>query len=92
MKIRPQRLQKGDTIGIIAPSSPPNQESLENSLAFLEQLGLKWRFGKNVNNVYGYLAGTDEERLNDLHDMFADPDDERNHLCRRRLWFSALYR
>ena len=73
MKIRPQRLQKGDTIGIIAPASPPNQESLKRSLAFLEQLGLKWRFGKSVNNVYGYLAGTDEERLEDLHDMFADP-------------------
>ncbi len=73
MKIRPQRLQQGDTIGIIAPSSPPNQESLERSLAFLDQLGLKWRFGKNINNVHGYLAGTDEERLEDLHDMFADP-------------------
>jgi len=73
MKIRPQRLQKGDTIGIIAPSSPPNQENLERSLAFLEQLGLKWTFGKHVKNVHGYLAGTDEERLQDLHDMFADP-------------------
>lgn len=74
MKIRPQRLQKGDTIGIIAPSSPPNQENLERSLAFLEQLGLKWKFGKHVKNVHGYLAGTDEERLQDLHDMFADPE------------------
>lgn len=73
MKIRPQRLQKGDTIGIIAPSSPPNQENLERSLAFLEQLGLKWKFGKHVKNVHGYLAGTDDERLEDLHDMFADP-------------------
>ncbi|MFC5590063.1 LD-carboxypeptidase [Sporosarcina soli] len=73
MKIRPQRLQQGDTIGIIAPSSPPNQESLEKSLAFLEQLGLKWRFGKNVKNVHGFLAGTDDERLADLHDMFEDP-------------------
>lgn len=73
MKIRPQRLQKGDTIGIIAPSSPPNQENLERSLAFLEQLGLKWKFGKHVKNVHGYLAGTDAERLEDLHDMFADP-------------------
>ncbi len=73
MKIRPQRLRKGDTIGIIAPSSPPNQASLERSLAFLEQLGLNWKFGKSVKNVHGYLAGTDEERLRDLHDMFADP-------------------
>lgn len=73
MRIRPQRLQKGDTIGIIAPSSPPNQENLERSLQFLEQLGLKWKFGKNVKSVHGYLAGTDEQRLQDLHDMFADP-------------------
>lgn len=73
MKIRPQRLQQGDTIGIIAPAGPPNQERLERSLAFLEQLGLKWKFGKSVKNVQGYLAGTDEERLGDLHDMFADP-------------------
>lgn len=73
MKIRPQRLQQGDTIGIIAPAGPPNQESLERSLVFLEQLGLKWKFGKSVKNVHGYLAGTDEERLDDLHDMFADP-------------------
>lgn len=72
MRIRPQRLQQGDTIGIIAPAGPPNQESLERSLAFLEQLGLKWKFGKSVKNVQGYLAGTDEERLTDLHDMFAD--------------------
>ena len=74
MRIRPQRLQKGDTIGIISPSSPPNQESLDKSFAFLEQLGLKWKLGKNTRNVNGYLAGTDEERLQDLHDMFADPE------------------
>lgn len=73
MKIRPQRLQQGDTIGIIAPAGPPNQERLNRSLAFLESLGLQWRFGNSVKNVNGYLAGTDDERLNDLHDMFADP-------------------
>ncbi|WHT48823.1 LD-carboxypeptidase [Sporosarcina thermotolerans] len=73
MRIRPKRLQPGDTIGIIAPSSPPNQESLERSLTFLEQLGLKWKFGKHINNTYGYLAGTDDERLQDMEDMFADP-------------------
>lgn len=73
MRIRPKRLQPGDTIGIIAPSSPPNQENLERSLEFLEQQGLKWKFGKHINNTNGYLAGTDDERLRDLEDMFADP-------------------
>lgn len=73
MKIRPKRLQQGDTIGIIAPSSPPNLEQLKRSLAFLEELGLSYKMGKQVENVHGYLAGTDEERLEDLHEMFADP-------------------
>ncbi|MGE6486825.1 S66 peptidase family protein [Paenisporosarcina sp. NPDC076898] len=73
MRIRPLRLQKGDTIGIIAPSSPPNLESLQRSLAFLEQLGLNVKMGKHVENVHGYLAGTDDERLEDLQAMLADP-------------------
>ncbi|ALC87279.1 peptidase S66 [Bacillus sp. FJAT-22090] len=74
MKIRPKRLQKGDTIGIIAPSSPPNLKQLNNSLAFLDELGLSYQMGKSVENVYGYLAGNDEDRLEDLHEMFANPD------------------
>lgn len=74
MKIRPKRLQKGDTIGIIAPSSPPNLENLKRSFAFLEELGLNYQLGKSVENVRGYLAGTDEERLKDLHEMFANPN------------------
>ena len=74
MKIRPKRLKKGDTIGIIAPASPPNVDQLNRSLSFLEELGLSYRMGKSVEQVNGYLAGTDEERLEDLHEMFADPN------------------
>jgi muramoyltetrapeptide carboxypeptidase len=74
MRIRPERLQIGDTIGIISPSSPPNPENLERSLKFLEGLGLKWKFGKHARKINGYLAGTDAERLEDLHAMFKDPE------------------
>ncbi|WP_019413809.1 LD-carboxypeptidase [Paenisporosarcina sp. TG20] len=74
MRTRPARLQKGDTIGIIAPSSPPKLENLHRSLSFIENLGLKIKMGKHVEQVNGYLAGTDDERLADLHDMLKDPD------------------
>ena len=74
MRIRPSRLKKGDTIGIIAPSSPPNLENLHRSMAFIETLGLKVKMGKHVENVNGYLAGTDDERLADLQDMLTDPE------------------
>lgn len=73
MKVRPKRLQKGDTIGIVSPSSPPGREELEKSLQFIEELELKWKFGKHAKNINGYLAGTDEERLEDIEAMFQDP-------------------
>src|SRR5690625_970123 len=74
MKIRPTRLQKGDIIGIVSPSSPPGREELEKSLQFLEELGLNWKFGKHAKHINGYMAGTDEERLEDIEAMFQDPE------------------
>ncbi len=74
MRIRPKRLQKGDTVGIVSPSSPPGRDELEKSLLFLEELGLNWKFAKNAKNIHGYLAGTDDERLADLEEMFLDPE------------------
>lgn len=71
---KPQRIKKGDTVGIIAPASPPNKENLQRSFAFLEELGLKIKLGNHVYEEYGYLAGIDEKRLADLHEMFADPE------------------
>ncbi|MBP2242436.1 muramoyltetrapeptide carboxypeptidase [Cytobacillus eiseniae] len=72
MLVKPQRLQKGDTVGIIAPASPPNQENLQRSYSFLEELGLKIKIGDHVQDQYGYLAGKDKDRLADLHRMFLD--------------------
>ncbi|MED3552477.1 LD-carboxypeptidase [Cytobacillus praedii] len=74
MGVKPQRLKIGDTIGIIAPASPPNQENLLRSFAFLEELGLKVKLGKHVYDQYGYLAGKDKDRLEDLHTMFLDSE------------------
>ncbi|WP_033540943.1 S66 peptidase family protein [Planococcus sp. CAU13] len=74
MRNLPKRLKKGDTVGVISPSSPPNLENLEKALPFLEELGLKVKMGKSVREKYGYLAGDDDARLADLHDMFEDPE------------------
>lgn len=74
MRKLPKRLKKGDTVGVISPSSPPNLENLEKALPFLEELGLKVKMGKSVKAKYGYLAGDDDARLADLHDMFEDPE------------------
>ena len=73
--IRPKALQAGDTVGLITPSSyvsdPDRLALAERTARFF---GLVPKFGKNVRKRGGYLAGTVEERLDDLHAMFRDPD------------------
>jgi muramoyltetrapeptide carboxypeptidase len=72
--LKPNRLHTGDTVGVIAPASPPNQKYLEKGIEFLKGLGLRVKVGKSVEKIYGYLAGIDEERLEDLHAMFLDSE------------------
>lgn len=73
--LKPKKLTKGDLIGVISPaSSPDDLERIEKSTKYFESLGYKVAVGKNVGKYRGYLAGTDDERLNDLHDMFKNKD------------------
>jgi muramoyltetrapeptide carboxypeptidase len=74
MKIRPQALKVGDTVGLVALSSPLKMDRLPMQLEFLESLGLNYKLGKTVAHYEGYLAGTDEERVKDFHDMLRDPE------------------
>ncbi len=71
--IKPKFLKKGDLIGVISPASTPDDpEKIEAGIRYLESLGYRVLIGKNVGRVRGYLAGTDEERVEDLHDMFTN--------------------
>ncbi len=70
---KPKRIQKGDVIGLISPASTPEDLSkIEKSVKYFEKNSFKVEVGKNVGQYYGYLAGTDDERLSDLHSMFAN--------------------
>lgn len=78
--IYPRKLNKGDTIGIIAPSSPYRalcKESLnyelDNIKKTIENFGYKVKMGRTCYLSYkGYLAGTDEDRVKDIEIMFED--------------------
>lgn len=74
MIIKPARLEKGQTIGIVGPASPMIQERLTKGIEYVKQKGYKVKTGKHVNKVYGYLAGNDSERAEDINEMFSDPD------------------
>ncbi|MFN0158097.1 MAG: LD-carboxypeptidase [Bacteroidota bacterium] len=72
--LKPPRLKKGDLIGIVAPAGPVLDVSkIDRGVRYLEQLGYHVAVGEHVNRIHGYLAGTDEERVTDLHSMFEDP-------------------
>jgi muramoyltetrapeptide carboxypeptidase len=70
--IKPKRLKAGDTVGIIATSSGISDDELNKALQNMADLGLKTKLGKSVGKVNGFLAGNDKERLEDLHQAFAD--------------------
>lgn len=72
--IIPKRLKKGDTIGVVAPASPPEQKMLENGIEIIEKMGFKVKRSKNLFHIHGYLAGNDQERVDDIHEMFSDPE------------------
>lgn len=80
--IFPKKLNKGDTIGIIAPSSPYKPKSkeslkgeLENIKKTVESFGYKVKMGKTCYLSYkGYLAGEDEVRAKDIELMFKDKE------------------
>lgn len=70
--IKPNKLQKGDTIAIIAPAGNVNEDKINNSVKYFENLGYKVKLGNNIFKTDRYLAGSDEQRLKDLHNAFAD--------------------
>ncbi|HYF03010.1 MAG TPA: LD-carboxypeptidase [Patescibacteria group bacterium] len=72
LKAKP--LRKNATIGIISTSSPQRDPTrLERGITYLESLGYRVELSKHaLKSTAGYLAGTDEERLEDIHGMFAD--------------------
>lgn len=74
MKIIPDRIKKGDTIGIVCPSHIPDRERHIKSEKTLNSLGFKVKFGDNVyKTTYGYLA-SETERADDFNIMISDSD------------------
>ena len=73
--IKPPKLEPGDTVGLIAPASAAFEPvTIRNGVETLESLGFKVKPGKYIREKYGYLAGTDKNRVKDLHQMFRDDE------------------
>jgi muramoyltetrapeptide carboxypeptidase len=70
-------LKKGSTIGIIAPAGPVRNESdFAAGLKMLNELGFKTRHRSDILRHNDFLAGTDQQRLSELHELWRDPEIE----------------
>ncbi len=76
-KLLPSKLKIGDTIGVVAPSSPiigDNIDELNRAKEIVERSGFKVKYSKNIfSNTNGYSA-TAREKAEDINEMFADKE------------------
>jgi muramoyltetrapeptide carboxypeptidase len=67
------KLNKGDLVRLVSPASFPDQLAINEYIFALEGWGLRCDTGKHVLSKFGYMAGTDAERLSDLNEAFRNP-------------------
>jgi muramoyltetrapeptide carboxypeptidase len=73
IKIKPTALKAGDTVAITSPAGAIWDESqIEKFSVILKSFGFNVVLGKTLKEKFGYFAGTDELRANELNDFFAD--------------------
>ena len=70
----PRALRPGDCVALISPASASNPEKIEAGVAYLTSIGLRPKVMPSAAQRRYHLAGSDEQRLSDLHQAFADPD------------------
>ena len=71
----PKQLKKGDTVGIICPSSAIPSDKIEKVKSCVENMGYKTKLADNLDKVFaGYMAGDGDERAKWVNKMFADPE------------------
>ncbi|MBI5832182.1 MAG: LD-carboxypeptidase [Armatimonadetes bacterium] len=70
----PAPLAPGGTIAVVSPASTPRDDRLERGRAALTALGYQVREYPHARCRWHFVAGTDAERLADLHAAFADPE------------------
>lgn len=71
--IKPKKLKKGSTIGFIALSGAiEKEENIYRAKEYFENKGYKILFSKNIFDKNRYLAGSDENKVKELHRFFKD--------------------
>ena len=73
--IKPKKLNKGDTIAIVALSGViRNKENIFRAKKYFEGKGYNVVLAENIFDKKRYLAGEDEKKIQELHRFFKDPE------------------
>ena len=71
----PQAPKYGDKVFLICTSSPILPEEIEKCKQIIKNLGFYPVAGKSLSqNIGGYMAGSADIRINDLHEAFSNPE------------------
>lgn len=70
MVVKPPRLQKGDTVGIVTLGSPLAAYRINEGISYLKGMGYEVIVGEHVYSANGFLAATPEQMASDLMNMF----------------------
>ena len=72
---KPLRLRAGATVGLVTPASNvPENEDLLAAMDLVRSLGFEAKAAPNLRRRKQYLAGSDQQRADDLNGMFADDE------------------
>jgi muramoyltetrapeptide carboxypeptidase len=67
-------VKPGSVVGLISPSSSTSEENVAKAIASLEEMGFRVKLSNHLNSVEGFLAGSDAQRAEDLHNMLEDEE------------------
>jgi muramoyltetrapeptide carboxypeptidase len=81
-RIKPPSLQRGDTVGIVAPASNIKPDQLEAGCGSLRRLGYKPFYLDSIFEQDLYFAGSAKRRARELEEMFVH-DEVRAIVCAR---------
>ena len=75
--VKPSKLNQGDTVGVFSPSWPVTEDArpkFDQGIQKLKSMGLNVKIAEHTLGKYYYSSGTPEERLEDFHTLWEDPE------------------
>lgn len=71
--IKPKRLAPGDTVGLVLPATEAmSEDEIQFAKDQMEAIGFHVVIGAHAFDRWGYFAGHDRDRADDINRMFAD--------------------